>query len=139
MADAMRLMMRYNQLWRGPEELEKAHEVLAEDFVRSGTSGSFRGIPAFQRYVRHFSAAFPDARFTPEDWVADGDKLAVRYRFTATHRGDFLGIPPTGQAIRADGAAIYVIKDGRLRELWDFLDMLRLVSGSLPYPVREEI
>lgn len=130
----LELMMRYNRLWE-PGRLDGAGEVLAPSFRRHGSSGSFIGVEAFRRYVQHFLGAFPDGRFVPEDLTSVPGKVVVRYRFRGTHHGAFLGVPPTGRPVAAGGMAIYGIEAGRVAELWDYLDMLRLVAGDLPYPV----
>lgn len=132
------LMMRYNQLW-SLAQLEHAGEVLAGHFTRHGSSGRFQGIPAFQRYVRHFLLAFPDARFTPREWISEPDKVIVRYQFSGTHQDEFVGIPPTGKLVSADGMSIYRIGNGRIEELWDFLDMLSFVSGALPFVLKADL
>jgi steroid delta-isomerase-like uncharacterized protein len=126
-------MMRYNQLW-APGGLSRAEAVLGAGFVRHGSSGELRGVAAFKRYAEIFQTAFPDARFTVEDLVAQGDKIVVRYGFTGTHRGPFLGLPVSGRTLRAEGVSIYRVGEGKVQELWDFLDLFDLAAqlGALP-------
>jgi predicted ester cyclase len=40
---------------------------------------------------------FPDLRFTVEDQIAEGEKVVARGTLRGTHRGEFLGIAPTGK------------------------------------------
>jgi predicted ester cyclase len=42
--------------------------------------------------------AFPDLRVQLEDAVAEGDKVVARFTTTGTHRGAFMGLPPTGRS-----------------------------------------
>ncbi len=68
--------------------------------------------------VAAFRAGFPDAAFTVEDVIGEGDRVAVRYRIDATHTGDFFGMPPTGQKVSIGGISIYRLREGRLAEAW---------------------
>jgi ketosteroid isomerase-like protein len=80
-----------------------------------------------------FRAGFPDAVFTAEDVLADGDRVAVRYRIDGTHTGDFFGMPPTGRKISIGGISIYRVRDGRLAEAWvqyDQAGLVRQVQGT---------
>ena len=45
-----------------------------------------------------FHGAFPDIQQTIEDAVADDEKAAVRFSATGTHKGELMGMPPTGKA-----------------------------------------
>jgi steroid delta-isomerase-like uncharacterized protein len=47
--------------------------------------------------------AFPDLATTIEDVIEDGDRMAIRWRMTATHTGHLLGVPPTGKSVTVVG------------------------------------
>jgi steroid delta-isomerase-like uncharacterized protein len=79
------------------------------------------GIKQTIRFVR---AAFPDWRYTIEDTVAEGDRVAVRWTARGTHQGEFMGIPPTGKQSTLTGINIFRIEDGRIGEYWHNFDML---------------
>jgi steroid delta-isomerase-like uncharacterized protein len=135
----LQVMAQYNELW-SLSRIEQAEQVLDANFIRYGTSGSFKGIPAFKRYVTSFLTAFPDLRFSVEDCLVHGEKVTLRYRFTGTHRGSFLGVPSTEKRVNAEGAAIYRIVNGKLLALWDYLDLWGLLEqfGVLPFALRLE-
>lgn len=46
--------------------------------------------------VRNWRAAFPDFHFTIEDMIVQGNKVVLRIPSTATHKGKFWGVEPTG-------------------------------------------
>ena len=81
-----------------------------------------------------YFAAFPDASATIEDMVAEGDKVAVRVTWRATHKGEFMGITPTGKQIEMTNTLIFRIADGKLVENWATIDELRLMRqlGVIP-------
>lgn len=132
----LELLARYNALWSW-SGLENAAQVIHPKFIRHGSSGSFEGLTAFRKFVAHFLRAFPDIRFTVDDCILETNRVALRYRFTATHRDAFLGIPRTDKRIKISGSAIYKIVDDKVQEIWDFMDMLELLEqfGRVPFPL----
>jgi steroid delta-isomerase-like uncharacterized protein len=79
-------------------------------------------------------SAFPDFRHNIIDVVAEGDKVAVRFNITATHKGEFQGISPTGKEVSFDGTEFFTIIDGKITEEWVIVDMMGLMQqiGAIP-------
>ena len=67
--------------------------------------------------------AFPDAHLTVEDTIADKDKVVLRWNFTATHQGEFLGIPATNRKVSWSGITIYRIAGAKIVEWWNKSDL----------------
>jgi predicted ester cyclase len=44
------------------------------------------------------------------------------------HSGDFFGIPATGKQIEVMGILIHHMKDGKIIEVWEVLDMMGLLE-----------
>lgn len=60
------------------------------DFVNEHTAALGSGCAGREEYRRRlpgFLADFEGLRYEPEDVVADGDRVVVAYRMTATHQG----------------------------------------------------
>ncbi|MGW2697483.1 ester cyclase [Streptomyces sp. NPDC001296] len=81
------------------------------------------GIEANQAFWTQVFTAFPDMKAVAHDIVAEGDKVAGRFEYTATHQGTFLGIPATGRTVSFQSIDIWRVEDGLLAEHWDQLDM----------------
>ena len=79
-------------------------------------------------YETLFFALFPDASATIEEMVAEGDKVAIRVHWIATHKGEALGIPPTGVRIEMTHTLIFRIAAGKLAENWATMDERSLVT-----------
>jgi predicted ester cyclase len=65
--------------------------------------------------------------------VADDDNVAIAYTLTGTHRGDFMGIAPTGRKVSARGVQIARFENGKLVERWgssDQLGILQQIGGK---------
>ena len=120
---------RFTELFStGGEALAEA--VLSRDVVFHGTAGDgeLRGVDAMKRFVAAFRSAFPDARSTVEEQVAEGDKVVTRWRARGTHLGQLGPIAATGREFVMDGITIERIVDGRIAEVWVARDGLGLLS-----------
>jgi steroid delta-isomerase-like uncharacterized protein len=91
------------------------------------------GVKLFLGMVR---AAFPDIHETVEDTVAEGDRVVTRTTWRGTHRGAFLGIPPTGKQVSVTGIDISRVASGKFVEHWQATDNLGLLQqlGVVPPP-----
>jgi steroid delta-isomerase-like uncharacterized protein len=80
--------------------------VFADDAVtrESGRPDEHRGRAAIRERAAALLAAFPDFRLERLALVIDGDRHADRWVLTGTHAGPLFGIPPTGRAVRVEGA-----------------------------------
>ncbi len=84
-----------------------------------------------QGYIDLFAemrSAFPDLKATPEHITADDDTVALAYTMTGTHRGTFLGVPPTNKEIKARGVQIARFTDGKMVERWGSSDQLSILN-----------
>lgn len=108
------------------------------DLIDTIFSPDYRGLPAGGHTahgpgsVRHtvttMRHAFPDIHFTVEDIVAEGDNVVIHMTFRGTHRGAFLGIPPTGRQVEVEGAELARLAGGQIVEAgWQLHDMLGLL------------
>ena len=79
-------------------------------------------------------AAFPDLHVHVEDLVTDGEKIVTRYSVHGTHKGELMGIPPTGKAVSIGGIAIDRFENGQSIEHWEFYDQMGMMQqlGVIP-------
>ncbi len=115
-------------------------------FIRSyfeAISGTDKAAAVVNRYVtdeelKHhiafYEAAFPNYQLLAEDMIAEGDKVVVRSTFHGTHKGDLMGIPPTGKEVTMPVMLIYRIADNKIVEHWMQADALGLMQqlGVIP-------
>jgi len=99
-------------------------ESCSPNYVWHSTGEDIRGIKDFKKYMSEFFDAFPDNHFKIDDMFAEGDKVAVRYTITATHRGEYMGIPPTNKKITVWAIEIDRIVSGKFVEGWVRYDTL---------------
>jgi predicted ester cyclase len=109
-----------------------ADVVLHSGFGR----GDIHGLKDNKQFLSAAYDACPDIHYTLDDVVVEGDKVALRYTWTGTHKGAFLGIPPTNKKITVWEIEIDRIVNGKLVECWARLDTLGLMQqlGVVPTP-----
>jgi steroid delta-isomerase-like uncharacterized protein len=95
-----------------------------------------RGTEGMRLLLTGARTAFPDMTYTIEALIAEDDKVAVLYTWTATHLGEMAGLPPTGRTVTATGAIVCRVAGGRIVEQWDIDDRLDVMQqlGLVPPP-----
>jgi steroid delta-isomerase-like uncharacterized protein len=126
--DKARVLRLMDAIWN-QRKLEVLDEIVAADYVRHDPAfpGEVRGPEGFKEYVRAMCTPFPDARIAIEDVIVEGERMAMRWTFTGTQSGDFVGIPASGKALTLTGISIIRIKEGRIAEGWDGYDALGML------------
>lgn len=108
--------------------------VLAEDAVdHNPVPGMEQGRAGIKASFAAGRPAFPDLRFTVEDMIAEGDKVACRLTLRGTHRGTFQGIPASGAQVSMTGVDVLRFEGGKLIERWgefDDLSLLRQIGAK---------
>jgi predicted ester cyclase len=114
-------------------------EHWAADVVMHSAVGDMHGLKDGKQLLSGFYDAFPDIHFTLDDVIVEGDKAALRYTFTGTHKGAFMGVPPTNKKITVWALEIDRIVNGKLVEYWARLDTLGLMQqlGVIPMPKKK--
>jgi predicted ester cyclase len=92
-------------------------EVYHPEFVDHVNGLTYRGHEGARRSVALYLRLFPDLRFTVEDQVSEGDRVASRWRLDGTHRG---------RAVTLRGIVISRFKDGRIVEDWAASDTMEI-------------
>ncbi|GAC1520177.1 MAG: ester cyclase [Herpetosiphon sp.] len=115
---------------------ETAHEIIAPTFIAHHPAfpQGIHGPQGILEMMTAFHVAFPDLQYQPEDVIAEGDKVAARWIAQGTHRGVFLGVPPTGKHVTVVGIDVFRLADGKLAEAWvssDFLGLMQQI-GAVP-------
>ncbi|HKT79806.1 MAG TPA: ester cyclase [Vicinamibacterales bacterium] len=94
-----------------------------------------QGVEGARLFYQSFLAAFPDARMTIDDFVAEADTVATRYSLEGTHQGEFMGVAPTGRHVTVSGISILRFNDdGKCVERWNEANLVSLLRqiGAMP-------
>ena len=115
------------------KNLATLSEFFASDFVEHTSLGSeIRGFEEYKKYINALVKAFPDFHFTLHDFITEGDRVAIRWTLTGTHKGEFRGIPPTNKKVTMWGIDIDRVTDDKFVEgRFDTLGMMEQL-GVIP-------
>ncbi|RQW09439.1 hypothetical protein EH222_03995 [candidate division KSB1 bacterium] len=81
-----------------------------------------------KQHIAFFEAAFPRYELTVDDIIEEGDKVAVRATFKGVHKGDLMGIAPTGQHVTLPLFLIYRVAKDKIVEHWMGVDQMELMK-----------
>jgi steroid delta-isomerase-like uncharacterized protein len=95
------------------EEVWNNQNLTAIDDLYALNAIEHRDLPPFdldrdsaKQYTAPLFSAFPDVHVTIEDMVAEGDTVVTRWTARGTHRGELMGVAPTGKTIAVMGISI---------------------------------
>ena len=101
-----------------PTLLRAIDEMMAPDFVDHDGPDPNNGRKSLREVVPTLMKALPDFRIKVELLVGEGDYVVARWRGTATHTGEIVGIHTTGKRISWTENEIYRFNEGRIAESW---------------------
>jgi steroid delta-isomerase-like uncharacterized protein len=111
------VVLRFFDEILGKKNMAAIDEVIADDY-----KNYFPGAPSplgkadMSGALSMFFTAFPDMAVEVKSIIAEGDRVAVIGEITATHQGEFQGVPPTGKRIAVRNLSQYRVRDGKLVE-----------------------
>ena len=111
--------------------------ICAPNIVFHDANGTdIHGLKDFKQNMSEMFDAFPDNRATVDDIIVEGDKTVMRYTVTGTHKGAFMGIPPTNKKLTMSVIEIDRFVGGKCVESWLKADTLGMMQqlGVIPMP-----
>ncbi len=116
--------------------LDAAEDLVTADFVIHDPDmpEEPRGPEGLKGFVAMYRDAFPDIAFEIEDQVAEGEKVGTRWVARGTHRGELMGIAPTGNAVEVRAFTLQRFSGGKIAEDWAHYDALGMMRqlGAIP-------
>jgi steroid delta-isomerase-like uncharacterized protein len=118
------------------QSMTAADEILAPDHILNYMllPEPMIGAKAWEQSVSGYFTAFPDMVVSIDNMIGEGELVAARWTAVATHKGELMGIPPTGRRVTWIGQGVYRIVDGKIVEQWGIDDALGLMQklGAIP-------
>lgn len=87
-----------------------------------------RGLDAVRNHNRYLHSAFSDIDLVNHDPVVEGDMIGFGWVFSATHTGNFYGMPATGKRVTIEGYDVMQIRDGKILNAWVYQDTASLFA-----------
>ena len=110
--------------------LAVADELIAANAVTHDPAdpNAGRGPQAAKEQATMYRTAFPDLHVTIDEMIAEGDKVVTRWTARGTHKGDLMGIAPTGKQVTITGITIDRMTGGKAEEGWTNWDTMGMMQ-----------
>jgi steroid delta-isomerase-like uncharacterized protein len=137
--DAKALVARAYEAFNN-RDFDAYAELFTADADTWSTDGSMvRGVQNIAAWDMAWVDAFPDARITSSQMVAEGSFVVSQNRFTGTHEGTIVTadgneIPATGNQVDVPYVAVFEIEDGKVKHqriYYNVMDMMEQL-GQMP-------
>ena len=124
----------FEEPWKG--NLDVIDELIATQYIGHDPANPepLRGPAGVKEFISTYRAAFPDARITVEQQLAEGDLVATRWTGRGTHEGELMGITATAKGVTVSGLTISRLEGGKIVEEfqnWDTFGMMQQL-GAVP-------
>jgi steroid delta-isomerase-like uncharacterized protein len=113
----------FNECWN-QGKVDVLDEIMAPDHLHHLPDEDIRGAESIKGFILNLRTAFPDLTINIDDEIVAENKVALRWTTRCTHLGDFFGMPPTGNHIEYGGIDIIRFNNGRIVELWSYMDQV---------------
>ncbi len=113
---------------------ESVDELLADDFVAHTWPSTGDPKADLKGAIARISKALANPRFTIDDMIAEGDRVAVRLTAEATQVGEFMRMPASGKRYSIGEIHIFRLRDGKVSEHWHQFDQMTMMRqlGATP-------
>ena len=116
---------------------EVAGEILAADFViHNPGEEDTKGIEETKKLDESWKN-MPNLKITNHEIIAEGNYVLIRWDAAFDNTLDLMGIPASGNHISGIyGMDLFLIKDGKITDLWQSWDQLGFMQqmGAIPTP-----
>lgn len=130
----------YDEIWN-KGDLAVVDEIFTPDYVVVNLPPwRTPGAEGLKQFIADNHRMFPDVHQIIEDMVAEGDRVAVYLKATATHKGDLNGpvglVPATNKKVSWEGVIFLRLKDGKIIETKGVIDNMSLMQqlGAIQKP-----
>ena len=118
----------FEVLWSQPDPGKIVEDIIHPDYQPVKSWFGKKGPKLFREEFKQGLVSFPDPKSEIIDMCATEDRVWVRYKFTGTHKGEFLGFPATGNTLEIEGATILYIKDHKVIDTWSSLPLFDMLT-----------
>jgi steroid delta-isomerase-like uncharacterized protein len=135
-ADDEALVRRFFEELCNGRRTEVADELISADYVSHGPQAPpAEGPDGVKARVAVYQDAL-DGHWDVQELHSSGDRVTARWVGSGTHKGELMGLQPTGRPIAVEAISVFRIADGQIAEEWTVWDALGLLQqvGAAPAP-----
>ena len=94
--------------------------------------GPTKGKDGAKKYFKMFTAAFGDMKSDKQDVWVFGDYVVQETKWTATHKGTFMGIPATKKPVTMHGLDVMKVEGDKIVKGWSYDNGAELMMQIAP-------
>jgi steroid delta-isomerase-like uncharacterized protein len=113
--------------WQRHDAVALAAEHTEDGVVDSPFYGKAEGRRALLNIYSQWFLSFPDAEYSTEHLLIDGNRAAQFIIMTGTQKGDFCGLAPTGRRFEMRCAFFFSFVDGMIAQEIRVYDFTRIL------------
>ena len=99
-------------------DFSKIGEILADDVqFKMMQAPALSGPAAVRAYIEQMRAAFTNLKLEVVRELANENKVALRWRWTGTHTGEFNGVPASGNKVDEYGIDMFEFWNGKIKAI----------------------
>ncbi len=111
------LVRRYYEEVISTGAIDAVEEFISPDYVEVHDNRRYPiGRDGAREHIRGVRQTYPDLRLTVEQQIAEDEWIVTRVTMRGTHRGEWMGIKPTGKPIEVTAVNMDRVVDGRIVE-----------------------
>ena len=136
MPDAAAIAREYLEAWNR-RDWARWRELLHPQYTYTGGDGQVqKGPEAALAIGQMFATAYPDGKIEIQQTHVTGDVVIVEFVTSGTHRGDLMGIAPTGRPMTLPVCNVIEVRNGKIYAEREYMDMLHMMQqlGVAPAP-----
>jgi predicted ester cyclase len=119
------IVRRYEEAEDKGKLLDVLDELVAPDAIfHYPNKDDIVGLETIKRSVPDSENIFMDVRHIVEFQCADGDLVTTRFAWYGTHKGEWMGVAPTGKEISFTVNEVCRFSNGKIVEAWIEVDWL---------------
>ena len=117
-------VMRFIENVCNKGKLDEIDDLFSQNIVWHGAAEEVSGLANFKESIKDTLKTWPDINFKVQDSFSGDNKVVIRWTVTATHEGEFMGLPPSHEKFDTHGMEIFHFESGKIKEAWTVFDAL---------------
>ncbi len=110
-------------------KLSLIEELFSTDWGYHGVGGQkIFGLKGLKEFLTDYHNAFPDIQVEVENLIAEGDKVVSHVTSRGTHKGELMGIAPTGKQVTVPVICISRFVGDKIVEDWEMIDLFGMLQ-----------
>ena len=125
-----KIVRRYIEEAVNTGNIEELDKYISQNYIETlDPSKKTLGVEGARQHIMGVRQTFPDLHLTVEKQFSEGDWVVTCITARATHKGEWLGIKPTGKEVEITGVNVDKIVNGRIVEHGGAANMFEALLG----------